>query len=176
MELSMDSYIDKLGHNFNHNNAPHRHHPLDPKALKLRLRAKDNVAPAQLTQRYQSPIGKLLYPASQLRTDIAFAVGYLARAMSNLIELYHQYALQVLDYLYTSKDLLMRFAAPVDQLAFDVYSKTTNLGLHAYSDASFADDEDRKSTSGYLFEGALVSASYLGLPSFFGSIKLRRMQ
>jgi hypothetical protein len=89
---------------------------------------------------------KLLYPASQLRTDIAFAVGYLARAMSNPTDLHHQYALQVLDYLYTTKDLVMRFATLVGDLSFDVYSKTTNLGLHAYSDASFADAEDRKST------------------------------
>jgi hypothetical protein len=58
----------------------------------------------------------------------------------------------VLDYLYTTKDLVMRFAALVSTLAFDVYSKTTNLGLYAYSDASFADAEDRKSTSGYLFK------------------------
>jgi hypothetical protein len=87
---------------------------------------------------------------SQLRTDIAFAVSYLARAMSNLTELYHQYTLQVFDYLYTTKDLVMRFAAPVGELVFEVYSNTTNLGLHAYSDSSFADAEDRKSTPGYL--------------------------
>jgi hypothetical protein len=75
MELSVESYIDKLSHDFNRNKAPRHHHPLDPKALKLRLRAKDDVAPVQLTQRYQSLVGKLLYPASQLRTDIDFTVG-----------------------------------------------------------------------------------------------------
>jgi hypothetical protein len=58
----------------------------------------------------------------------------------------------VLDYLYTTEDLVMPFAAPVGELAFHIYSKTTNLGLHTYSDASFADAEDRKSTSGYLFK------------------------
>jgi hypothetical protein len=36
----------------------------------------------------------------------------------------------------------------------DVYSKATGFGLHAYSDASFADAEDCKSTSGYLFKFA----------------------
>jgi hypothetical protein len=74
--------------------------------------------------------------------------------MSNPTDLYYDYARQVLDYLYTTKDLVMQFAAPVGELAFDVYSKTTNLGLHAYSDASFADAEDRKSTIGYLFKFA----------------------
>jgi hypothetical protein len=95
----------------NCNKATRLHHPLDSEALKLRLRAKDNAAPVQLTQCYQSLIGKLLYPMSQLRTDIAFAVGYLARTMINPTELYHQYALQVLDHLYTTKDLVIRCAA-----------------------------------------------------------------
>jgi hypothetical protein len=74
--------------------------------------------------------------------------------MSNPTELYHQYALRVSDYLYTTKDVGMPFAALVSTLAFDVYSKTTNLGLHASSDASFADAEDRRFTSSYLFKFA----------------------
>jgi hypothetical protein len=52
IELSIELYIDKLSHDFNRNKAPRRYHPLDLKALKLRLRAKDDVALAQLTQRY----------------------------------------------------------------------------------------------------------------------------
>jgi hypothetical protein len=66
----------------------------------------------------------------------------------------------VLNYLYTIKDLVMRFAALVSTLAFDVYSKTTNLSLHAYSDALFADAEDCKSTSGYLFKFAGGTVCY----------------
>jgi hypothetical protein len=53
----------------------------------------------------------------------------------------------------------MTFKAPAGPaLAFEIFSKAsfkaspTTLGLHAYSDASFADAEDRKSTSGYLFK------------------------
>jgi hypothetical protein len=89
MELSMEAYINKLSADFKHTNAPRRFHPLNPKALKLPLCAKDDVALAQLTTRYQSLIGKLLYLTSQLRTDIAFAISWLARAMSNLTELYY---------------------------------------------------------------------------------------
>jgi hypothetical protein len=66
----------------------------------------------------------------------------------------------VLNYLYTTKDLVMRFAALVGELAFDIYSKTTNLGLHAYSDALFADAEDCKSTSSYLFKFAGGTVCY----------------
>ncbi|KAH4084438.1 hypothetical protein HBH64_233980 [Parastagonospora nodorum] len=60
-----------------------RHNPIDVKALKLQLRRADDVCDHSSLQRYQSPIDRLLYPASQLRIDISFAVGYLARAMAN---------------------------------------------------------------------------------------------
>jgi hypothetical protein len=82
--------------------------------------------------------------------------------MANPTNQHYVYALQIVDYLYTYKSLVMRYEAPADaaDLAVDFYSKTSpppndnNLGLHAYSDASFADAEDRKSTSGYLFKFA----------------------
>jgi hypothetical protein len=84
--------------------------------------------------------------------------------MSNPTELHHQYALRVLNYLYTTNNPSIRCAAPVDEFAFDVYSKTTNLNLnlHAYSDASFADADDRKSTPCYLlkFTGGTVFSKH----------------
>jgi hypothetical protein len=71
------------------------------------------------------------------------------------------YALQIVNYLYTYKSLVMRYKAPANasDLAVKFYSKASlhadsNLGLHAYSDASFANAEDRKSTSSYLFKFA----------------------
>jgi hypothetical protein len=159
IELSMESYIDKLASDYKRTGAVARHQPMDLQALKLKLRPKDDRAPLQLLQRYQSLIGKLLYPASQLRTDVAFHVGYLARAMSNPTEHHYQYALQIVDYLYTYKELVMTFEAlpALSHLSIDVFSKASSLqdlGLCAYSDASFADAEDRKSTSGYLFKFA----------------------
>jgi hypothetical protein len=82
MELSMESNIDKLAHDFYHNKTPRCSYPLGERALNLKLRAKDDVALAELMQRYQFLIGKLLYPASQLRVDVAFAISHLARMMS----------------------------------------------------------------------------------------------
>jgi hypothetical protein len=79
--------------------------------------------------------------------------------MSNLTEHHYQYTLQIVDYLYTYRDLVMTFNAlpGSSHLSIDVFSKTLShqdLGLCAYSDASFADAEDRKSTLGYLFKFA----------------------
>jgi hypothetical protein len=60
-------------------------------------------------------------------TDVTFYVSYLARVMSNLIEDYYNYALQIVDYLYTYKDLVMGFKAPLDSSALwiDNFSKTS---------------------------------------------------
>jgi hypothetical protein len=79
--------------------------------------------------------------------------------MSNLTEDYYNYALQIVDYLYTYNDLVMDFQAPLDSLnlLIDMFSKVSpyqDLGLHVYSDASFADAKDQTSTSGYLFKFA----------------------
>jgi hypothetical protein len=87
MELSMESYIDKLASDCKRTDAVAQHHPMDLQALKLKLRPKDGHAPFQL-----------LYPASQLQTDIVFHVNYLARSMSNPTEHHYQYALQIVDY------------------------------------------------------------------------------
>jgi hypothetical protein len=66
----------------------------------------------------------------------------------------------VLNYLYTTKDLVMRFATLVSDLSFNVYSKTTNLSFYAYSDALFTDAKDCKSTSSYLFKFASSTVYY----------------
>jgi hypothetical protein len=89
IELSIELYIEKLASDYKRTDAVARHCPMDLQALKLKLWLKDNQALLQLLQRYQSLIGKLLYPASQLRIDVAFYVNYLARAMSNPTE--HHY-------------------------------------------------------------------------------------
>lgn len=145
IELSMESYIDKLVKDYNCGHVTH-HNPINVKALKLQLRRTNIMCNNRSLQRYQSLIGRLLYPASQLRVDILFAVGYLARTMANLTNKHYVYTLQIVDYLYTYKSLVMRYEVPTDasDLAVKFYSKASphadsNLGLHAYSDASFAD-------------------------------------
>ena len=156
IELSMESYIDKLVHDFHRENSAARHTPLDVAVLGLKMRPTDDPAPPQQLRNYQTIIGKLLYPATQLRVDISFHIGFLARSMSNPTLRHYDYALQVIDYLKTYKDLVMTYQAPsgAASLTIDMFvqSASTNLGLHGYSDASFADGEDCKSTSGYLFK------------------------
>jgi hypothetical protein len=77
------------------------------------------------------------------------------------------YALQIINYLYTYKSLIMRYKAPANasDLAVKFYLKVllhanSNLSLYAYSDASFANAEDCKSTSSYLFKFASSTICY----------------
>jgi hypothetical protein len=157
IELSMEAYIEKLVTDYHRDNAATRYTPTDVSVLLLKQRS-DKALPDEV-KRYQTIIGKLLYPASQLRLDVAFHVSFLARAMSNPTPRHYDYAIQVIDYLQSYKDLVMTYKAPEGaiELTFDMYATTStaphsNLGLHGYSDASFADSDDRKSTSGYLFK------------------------
>jgi hypothetical protein len=156
IELSMESYIEKLVDDYQRANSAPRYTPLDMSVLHLKMRLSTDKAPEQQVQNYQRIIGKLLYPATQLRTDISFHVSFLARAMNNPTPSHYDYALQIIDYLKTHKDLAMTYNAPkgATKLTIDMFATASpnNLGLHAYSDASFADGEDRKSTSGYLFK------------------------
>jgi hypothetical protein len=96
-----------------------------------------------------------------------FAVSYLARAIANPTNKHYVYALQIVNYLYTYKSLIMRYKAPVSasDLAIKFYSKAllyanSNLSLHVYSNASFANVEDCKSTSSYLFKFASGTICY----------------
>ena len=77
--------------------------------LSLKMRSTDDLAPLQQLRNYQTIIGKLLYPATQLRVDISFHIGFLARAMSNPTLRHYDYAIQVIDYLKTYKDLVMTY-------------------------------------------------------------------
>jgi hypothetical protein len=52
IELSIETYIDKLAVNLSRNTAAARATPMDVAALKLKLRSKDDRAPEQLLQRY----------------------------------------------------------------------------------------------------------------------------
>ncbi|KAG9387657.1 hypothetical protein A1F94_000549 [Pyrenophora tritici-repentis] len=88
-----------------------RYTPLDTSVLKLKLRSPTDLATQQQIQNYQKVIGKLLYPATQLRADISFHVAYLARAMSNPTQQHYEYAIQIIDYLKTFKSLVMSYRA-----------------------------------------------------------------
>jgi hypothetical protein len=101
----------------------------------------------------------LLYLALQLRVNILFAISYLAYAIANPTNKHYVYALQIINYLYTYKSLVMRYKVPANasNLTIKFYLKAllhanSNFSLYAYSNASFANAKDCKSTSSYFFK------------------------
>ena len=90
----MEAYIDKLVTDYNRSKAAARYTPTDF-SLSL-LKQHNKKAPPDEEKRYQTIIGKLLYPASQLRLDVAFHVCFLARAVSNPTPRHYDYAIQVM--------------------------------------------------------------------------------
>lgn len=92
-----------------------------------------------LLKRYQSLLGGLLYPATNTRPDIAYAVGLLCRAMSRpseelLLKLL-QAALRVLSNLHRHKHIGLCYEA-------------SNAPVSGMTDSDWA---VRHSTSGYVF-------------------------
>jgi hypothetical protein len=65
----------------------------------------------------------------------------------------------VLDYLYSTKDLVISFTAYSSANA-NVYLKAISFSLYAYSNALFADAKNCKSTSSYLFKFASSTICY----------------
>jgi hypothetical protein len=108
---------------------------------------------------YQRKAGSLLYPAVIARPDIAFAASKLCQFMANPSEIHQRELNRALVYLYNTRHLSLCYSneGPVatdsTDPQFDPYE------FAAASDASFADNEDRKSTHGmliYLFGGPVA--------------------
>ena len=92
-------------------------------------------------QAYQSLVGSLMYLAACKRPDIAYVMGTLARFSSKPNQTHWVAAKRVLCYLKGTSDL---------GIIFQGGEPGNCVG---YSDADWAGDrEDRKSTSGYMFQ------------------------
>ena len=93
----MEPYIDKMAEDYNRSPITIRKTPMDVDAVKLKSRPKEDPASDKLNPSYQSPIGKLLFPAVQLRADITFHLSFPVHFLSNLSEKHMTYAYQIFD-------------------------------------------------------------------------------
>lgn len=112
--------------------------PVEPGSHLVKGTEKDTAVDREL---YQSLVGSLMYLATCTRPDIAYAVGTLARFSSNPNTTHWTAAKRVLRYLKGTSNLGI------------VFKGEESGNCMGYSDADWAGDrEDRKSTSGYLFQ------------------------
>ena len=87
---------------------------------------------------YASAVGSLQYAQVCTRPDLAFVTGLLGRFQSNSGMEHWKMVKKVLRYLQDTKGLML------------TYRRSESLQLVGYSDSDYAED-DRKSTSGYIF-------------------------
>lgn len=101
---------------------------------------------------FASVVGSLMYLAVATRPDLSFAVGCLARFMSDPCEHHIVAAKRILRYLHGTKDLGLMYAS----------SGTNHDQLLGYCDADYAQDPDtRRSTTGlcFLMNGGAIAWS-----------------
>ena len=106
--------------------------PCDPSIYKI-----DPEGPATKND-FRSLIGSLLFLSCGTRPDICFATAYLSRFLDRCTEEHWEAGIRVLKYIKGCPNLGIKFKS------------NSKEGTMVYSDADFASDSDRKSTSGTL--------------------------
>lgn len=135
--LCQDAYVQKLVDTFKLQHGPKL--PKTPMAVEPLLAYRDTATPESI-HLYQKKIGFINYAAVTTRPDIARAAQKLAQFNLNPSKQHHEAADRCILYLQRTKALALEFG-----------QSSVEGVLHAYSDASYADNEDRKSTEGYTF-------------------------
>jgi len=136
IKISQPEYIDKLAEKFGLADSSKKTTPL-PK--KPQADAK-NSKPFDKIPIYQQMVGGLIWVANATRPDIAYPVGYLARSMQKPTIADWKNAKRVIRYLKSTRMLGLKYS-----------TTETTFG---YSDASYAEEKDAKSASGYVFKQA----------------------
>jgi hypothetical protein len=97
----------------------------------------DATTPFENINLYQQIVGSLIYLSNKTRPDIAYTVGMLARHMKEPTKHDYDLSKRVMRYLNGTKNLKL------------IYNKIETIA--GYSDASYAENDDRTSTCGYVF-------------------------
>ena len=143
--LGQPAYSENIILQFNMQNAKTCRTPVNP-SLKLSKSTEESTRVDQ--ELYQSAVGKLLYLSTRTRPDIAFAVSTVAKFTSNPTEQHWKAVKHILRYIAGTVNFGLMF------------TRSGSADCIGFSDADWAGDiDDRKSTSGYLFQvgGASIS-------------------
>ena len=135
--INQSHKIQEVIETFGLNDAKPVNSPMETNYLK---ELNNSINPLQNDSQFRRAMGKLLYIATVARPDIATAVGFLCRKVSQPTQMDWNAAKRIIRYLKGTIDFKLKF------------SSTGKSGLTGYVDADWAGDpSDRKSTSGHLF-------------------------
>jgi len=138
--------------------------PDTPAASSLKLRPAvpgEKLLSSERIADYQCLIGSLLFLSVSCRSDITYIVHELGRFVQQPTEVHWNAAMKVLKYLAGTINYGLFYAGGGYSARDSVFVK---LQLNVYTDASWADTFDRKSTSGMLITITTPDGNYLGHP------------
>ena len=134
LTMSQERYIEQLAMRFNLTDASPKRSLPPLESIDLSGDDVDDSFPVR------NLVGGLLFIANMTRPDISAPVSYLSRFLDRPTKRVWGYCQQVLRYLHSTKDLKLYLG---DQ---------DGSSLRVYADASFAQEKDRKSQSGAVFQ------------------------
>lgn len=138
IHLSQKSYIQKILRVFGMEAATGKDTPMETNAYKS-LATNTRQALEVDTKLFQSMIGSIMYAMIQTRPDVAFAVSFLSRHLTNPTEAHIKAAYRILRYL-------------AHTIGLGITYHGSKKGFWGCSDSDWAGDIDtRSSTSGFLF-------------------------
>jgi len=142
--ITQTSYIEVILAKYGLQDACPVHTPLD---ANIKLEPGEPEA-GNCSNNYASLIGSLMYAAVGTRPDIAFAINRLASFTANPTMCHWTAAKHVLRYLKGTKNMGIIYSKPESE------GMTSQNNFTGYSDASFTNNYDRTSVSGYVFVSA----------------------
>jgi hypothetical protein len=144
ISISQKVYIDSILRKYKMENANPVSTPLDP---NTKLTPNEDGREPNRSNEYASLIGSLQYLTVATRPDIAYAVNRLAAYTANPSFDHYSAAKRVLRYLKGTRNLGITYHAHSTRSLGPPDSNT----YYGFSDAAFANADDRKSISGYVF-------------------------
>lgn len=144
LTISQPLYIDSILRKYGMEHANPVSTPLDP---NHKLEPNKEIREPNRSNDYASLIGSLQYLAIATRPDIAFAVNRLASYTANPSLEHYGAAKRLLRYIKGTRDYGITYHTHANR---HLGPPDTNI-VYGFSDAAFANTDDRKSTSGYVF-------------------------
>jgi hypothetical protein len=155
LSMTMNCYVDRLVEDYQLADAPKATNPL-PKSV-LTLTKRESKADDNLVHQYQSLVARLLYPTSIIRCNLAWHVNYMARFANNPSDEQLSLLKHMVRYYHHTATLGIKYQADCPNAHMN--NPDHLIGLKAYSDSAHGDDDERKSSSGYVISmaGGVVS-------------------
>lgn len=136
LKIDQTSYIESCAQRFQVENAKPVKTPME---IKLDLSKSNSNKDNLCVLKFPKLLGAVNYVMERSRPDVNFPVNALSRHTLSADEEKYRYLVRVLNYLNSTKELSLVY-----------HSNQDAAPLTAYSDASWASEQDRKSTSGYV--------------------------